>query len=155
MASSQSYIVHRSVHIEAAFSVLTPASLFHLRMCVHDLSSTTEAALTPVILSQPFRNGLLTRGVNSLNGGNVPAITRKQGHQALERIIQMHNMQYVTSRSTRAMPAWHNTSTDFHKEAIFLRESYLSGVSIFCINRSKILKVIIFVQANSNYLLEI
>ena len=113
MATSQGYKVQRSLHIEA------PASLYHLRMCVHDLSSTTEAALTPVILSQPFRNGLLTRGVNSLNGGNVPAITRKQGHQALERIIYMHNMQYVTSRSTRAMPTWHNTSTDFHKEDIF------------------------------------
>lgn len=115
VATSQGYKVQRSVHIEA------PASFYHLRMCVHDLSSTTEAALTPVILSQPFRNGLLTRGVNSLNGGNVPAITRKQGHQALERIVYMYNMlmQYVTSRSTRAMPTWHNTSTDFHKEAIF------------------------------------
>ena len=119
MATSQGYKVQRSVHIEAAFSVLTPASLYHLRMCVHDLSSTTEATLTAVILSQPFRNGLLTRGVNSLNGGNVPAIARKQGHQALERIIYMHNMQYVTSRSTRVMTMWHNTSTDYHKEAIF------------------------------------
>lgn len=55
----------------------------YLRMHIHDLSRTTEATLTAIVLSEAFRNGLVTGGVNALNGGDLPPITRKQRHKAL------------------------------------------------------------------------
>lgn len=52
-------------------------------MHIHDLSWTTEATLTAIVLSEAFRNGLVTGGVNGLNGGDLPPIARKQRHKAL------------------------------------------------------------------------
>lgn len=61
-------------------------------MHIHDLSRTTEATLTAIILSEAFRNGLVTGGVNALNGGDLPPIARKQRHKALrENVYGFYN----------------------------------------------------------------
>lgn len=70
--------LHRHIHVP----------LLYLGMHIHDLSRTTEATLAAIVLSEAFRNGLVTGGVNALNGGDLPPIARKQRHKALwERCV--------------------------------------------------------------------
>ena len=83
---------------------------------------------------------------------NLPRVKRDRTMSETPWLAKMKETNNQ-DKCTRALPKWHNTPVDFHKE----RESYLSGVSIFCtnkslhLNRSKTLTAIIFVQANSNF----
>lgn len=76
---THAYLCYHCILILHAYS----CCIVYLRMHIHDLSWTTEATLTAIVLSEAFRNGLVTGGVNALNGGDLPPIARKQRHKAL------------------------------------------------------------------------